>query len=128
MPLRQFRSIGLTLLESIDGDYMIASPSMKMNTIMRRRLIDGAKSDAELAGILARQFVNFLEKHREARTESMQAKIELMRKIDPQFAERMTKCLQGGNLRKVEKDFFFWERENNYALDVPIMDTANGTA
>lgn len=121
MAFSKFRSIGLFFLESETGDYMIASSGMKMNTIMRRDLVVGVKTNSSMADMLARQIVNFLEKYRDARKDFLFAKVEIARKIDPGFADKMAKYLEQDNMRKVEKDFFFWERDNNCTIEVPLM-------
>ena len=111
----KFKKCGILLLESINGDVLLAAPDLKIDTMVTSELLDRAEVDDKKAIILARQFLNFIRKQRSDRW--IQAKKDLIEiaEVDTGFVKRLKAHIEAETieaLRKIEKDIFFWKQEN----------------
>lgn len=96
------------MLESEAGDIMICDSNLNFDTIIVAEILELAKKDDRLAATLGRQIVNFVVKQREARFKIASQKIGIIERLDRAKASLLANYLSEGNLRKAEKDIFFF--------------------
>jgi hypothetical protein len=108
MPKYNFRNVGARILESENGDFMLCDSTLRFDTIIVREAIESSGSMDSMALMIGKQVVNFLKKQREARFKIAEEKIKSIEIIDSYKAKLLRIYLKEGNLRKVEKDVYFF--------------------
>ena len=120
-----FKRFGVIILESDEGDVLLSDPSLasfadenfKHETIVMRELIDKIESgDQNAEHVLARQFVNFLNRNQKIRWERARENLAKVALKDPSLAHHLTSKFDDGSisgLRKIEKDVHFWRMQND---------------
>lgn len=116
----KFKQTGIRILQSKDGDLLFADPRFKIDTMVTVELLDRTKDDEQKLLLVARQFINFLAKHDEARWNAVQKDLAEISGSDVEFASRCEHFVMVGgleSLRKLEKDIYFWKVENGKVED-----------
>lgn len=111
----KFKQTGIRILQSKDGDLLFADPRFKIDTMITSELLDRSKADEQKLLLFARQFINFLTKHDEARWNAVQSDLAEISGQDVEFASRGEHFVTVGgleSLRKLEKDIYFWKVDN----------------
>jgi len=113
-----FKNVGARILESENGDIMLCDSTLNFDTIIVREAIESPESTDSMTMLIGKQVITFLKKQREARCLIAEDRIKSMEIVDPQKARSLRAYLREGNLRKVEKDIYFFFNDKPEAADV----------
>lgn len=122
MPKYKFKNVGIRMLESEHGDILICDSNLNFDTIIVKEVIERAKRDDKMASMLGRQIVNFVVKQREARLKIAVARIDVIAKVNPEKARLLNQYVEENNLRKVEKDVYFFFKNNPDAKEIEEVE------
>ncbi len=113
----KFKQTGLRVLDSREGDLLIADPRLNLQLMLTSEFLAVANEDEQKLQWLGRKFLDFMAKHTEARWKMAIKEIREIEAEDPQFVQHLLARVRSDkgtieDLRKIEKDIFFWKIEN----------------
>lgn len=110
----KFKQNGLRILDSKEGDLLIADPRLDIQLMITSEFLEELKTDPQKICWLGRKFWDFLQKHTVARWAQAQKDLIEIERADKAFVSRLQWRLKNktiDDLRKIEKDIFFWKKE-----------------
>ena len=105
----KFRKNGLRFLDSIDGDFLLTDPVLKMQILFTRQFLEKAQNDFSKRELLGRKLLDFLSAHELERWRIARRYVE-QNDID---CESLFEEFKIDNLRKIEKIINEHEQQNN---------------
>ncbi len=112
MPNLKFKNVNVRMLESKEGDLLLVDLKTGVDTMLAQEFMDMAKDDDQKALMLGKRFLDFVEKHREARWREVKKELEALRKINNDFVTKLTRAYCDGtisDLRNIERAIYFFK-------------------